>query len=95
MKVGIRYCGGCNPNIDRQLLTKRLRAKLEPGIFVFEYFDFHDCEVVVVINGCNVGCAEVQKSKNTIIVFGSEMDGKQYPEEMLSREVISRLPTKV
>jgi hypothetical protein len=42
-----------------------------------------------------VGCAEVQKSTNTIIVSSSEMNGKQYPEEMLPGEIIGRLPTKV
>lgn len=90
MKVGIKYCGGCNPYIDRKLLTKRLRDKLEPDTYAFEYFDFHDCQVVVVLNGCNVGCAEVQKNKNSIIVSGSEIDGKQYLEESLPSEVIRR-----
>ncbi|MEA4925634.1 MAG: hypothetical protein VB084_10015 [Syntrophomonadaceae bacterium] len=91
MKVGIKYCGGCNPTIDRANLTKRLREKLEPGKYTFEYFDFHDCEVVLVINGCSVGCTKIPKSKNTIIVSGSEMDGKQYPEEMLSDQVVRKL----
>jgi hypothetical protein len=93
VKVGIKFCGGCNPTIDRVNLIKKIREKLEPGTYAFEYLDFHDCEVVLVINGCSVGCAEVPKSKKTIIVYGSEMEGKQYPEEMLPEEVISRLPT--
>ncbi len=92
MKVGIKYCGGCNPNIDRTILTKRLREILEPDTYVFEFFDLQNCEVVLVINGCSVGCVEVPKSKKTIIVYGSEIDGRQYQEEMLPHEIVRRLP---
>jgi hypothetical protein len=93
VKAGIKFCGGCNPTIDRVNLVKKLRGKLEPGNYVLEYFDFSDCEVMLIINGCNVGCAEIPKSEKTIIVSGSEIDGKQYPEEKLPEEVLSRLLT--
>lgn len=86
MKLGIRYCGGCNPTIDLRILTKRLRENLKPDTDVFEYFDSHDCEVVVILNGCNVGCVQVQKSQNPIAVYGSDIDGKQYSEESLPSE---------
>lgn len=69
MKVGIKYCGGCNPNIDRINLTKRLREKLKPDTYAFEYCDFHDCEVVLVINGCSVGCAEIINRARTPLLF--------------------------
>ena len=92
MRLGIKYCGGCNPRIDRKLLTKRLREKLNPDTCAFEYFDFHDCEAVLVVNGCSLACAEIPKSANTITVSGLEIEGKQYPEEILPSEIIRRLP---
>lgn len=94
MKLGIKFCGGCNPHIDRTLLTRRIREKLDLNVCDFEYFDFRDCEAVLVVNGCNVACAEIQNDTKTIVVSGLDIDGSQYPEEILPTEVIRRLPLK-
>ena len=92
MKLGIKYCGGCNPHIDRKLLVQRVRESLKTGTYAFEYFDFKDCEVMIVVNGCNVGCAEIPRGKNDpVIVSGLKVDGKQYLEENLPAEVVGRL----
>lgn len=91
MKVGIKYCGGCNPYIDQIALTKQLKEKLESDTCTLEYFDFHGCEVVLVLNGCSVGCAEVPENMPAIIVSGFEIDGQKYLPEALFSEVIGRV----
>lgn len=91
MKIGVKFCGGCNPYIDRKKLIEQVKGIIPPGKFTFEYFDFDDCEIFLVINGCSLACAKVGQRKNVIIVAGFEIDGKQYIEEELPGEVGKRL----
>lgn len=57
MKIGIKYCGGCNPHYDRTDVAKKLQrdfpqinvgsAASSPGA--------HD--LIIVANGCHSACA--------------------------------------
>lgn len=91
MKIGVKFCGGCNPYIDRKRLVEKVKAIIPPGKFTFEYFDFDDCEVFLVVNGCSLACAKVEQDKKAIIIAGFEISGKQYLEEDLPGEVAKRL----
>jgi 4-hydroxybutyrate CoA-transferase len=57
MKVGIKYCGGCNPIFDRKKLVESLsdeysNVSFEPA----KNNVFYD--VVLIVNGCGRACAE-------------------------------------
>ncbi len=91
MKLGIKFCGGCNPYIDRKLLIKRLREILDSEQYLFKYFNFDDCDMVLVINGCNVACSEAPPAKKTITVSGLEVEGKACREEILASEVARKI----
>jgi hypothetical protein len=93
MKVGIKYCGGCNPFINRKRLVNGVMQKL-PGDYSYEYFDFAGCDVVLVVNGCTIACAEVPSGKNIILVAGPTIDGWEYPEGMLADKVVEKWPTQ-
>lgn len=56
MKIGIKYCGGCNPLFDRRELVERLvteysKFSFKPVIANFSY------DILIVINGCLRDCA--------------------------------------
>ena len=55
VKMGLRYCGGCNPRYDRVALVKQLQQSL-PGIR-FELADA-DAEhaAVLLVCGCSAQC---------------------------------------
>lgn len=91
MKVGVKFCGGCNPYIDRKNVIERVKSMLPTGKFTFEYFDFDNCEIFLVINGCSLACAKFADKKNIIMVSGFAIDGKQYTEEDLPLAVFKRL----
>lgn len=93
MKICIKYCCGCNPVIDRKRLVKRLMRKL-PDSYVYEYFDFNDCDVILVVNGCSLACAEVPSGGNIVTVGGCTIDGWDYPEGMLIAKVMEKLSAK-
>lgn len=92
MKIGIKYCGGCNPVIDRKRLVKRLMQEL-PDDYVYEHFNLDDCDIVLLVNGCSLGCAEAPAEADIITVAGCTIDGWTYPENELADRVLARLST--
>lgn len=55
MKVGIKYCGGCNPHYERSEIAKRLRQDF-PDLDLVRA-DAPDVDIVAVVCGCPVACA--------------------------------------
>jgi hypothetical protein len=90
MKVGIKYCGGCNPMIDRKRLVKQVMQKLAENCS-YEFFNFEDCDVVLAVNGCSLACAEVPSGKDIVTVAGPAIDGWNYSENMLVDKVVEKL----
>lgn len=55
MRIGLKYCGGCNPNYERSSIVKRAREEY-PHI-LFELWDpDEEYETVLVICGCLEEC---------------------------------------
>lgn len=58
VKVGLRYCGGCNPRYDRVALVKQLQQSLS-GIR-FELADADaDHAAALLVCGCSAQCVGV------------------------------------
>lgn len=54
-KVGIRYCGGCNPRYDRIALVDDLRRRYPEIMFVTAGLE-QNVELVLVLHGCMARC---------------------------------------
>lgn len=56
MKIGIKYCGGCNPRYDRAIEIKKIKDENK-------YIDFYyaneedEYDILLVACGCNAACA--------------------------------------
>jgi 4-hydroxybutyrate CoA-transferase len=74
MKIGIKYCGGCNPRYDRRKFVEDLIDSCRNSIFEpaneNELYD-----LVLVVCGCFSGCAEHEhlNGRNKLILT-SEKD---------------------
>ena len=70
MKIGIKYCGGCNPQYDRKNYTEYLINKYPDNDYEIAREDtFYD--VLLVICGCFSCCAAYNDyNYNTIIKEG-------------------------
>ncbi|WP_426350377.1 hypothetical protein ACPWSR_03810 [Alloiococcus sp. CFN-8] len=69
MKVGIKYCGGCNPRYDRKDFVERLKKEFDNIMFkIAAAEDYY--EIILVICGCHSGCANYNELsyKNIIII---------------------------
>lgn len=74
MKVGIKYCGGCNPQFNRSEWVKKLMAEYID--ISFEPASKHDYyDIILIINGCPNSCASHDELKGKEKIFvKSEQD---------------------
>jgi len=56
LKIGIKYCGGCNPSYERVEMIQRVQSLLEDR-FIFSVDDLQDLDVMVLVSGCPRACA--------------------------------------
>lgn len=56
MKIGIKYCGGCNPRYDRTREVKKLMKNFPDETFTYHPED-EPCDVLLFVCGCQTGCA--------------------------------------
>ena len=85
MKIGIKYCGGCNPRYDRIGEVNKLKAEFREMEFVTAS-DYPDCDVVIVVCGCSAACAERSslRYKDEMLVPWSLDDMRKVREKLLS-----------
>ncbi|MBW1730274.1 MAG: hypothetical protein JRJ75_05255 [Deltaproteobacteria bacterium] len=87
LTIRVRYCGGCNPEIDRSGLIRNLeqglKAKGAEVVFV-NYREAHG-DLLILINGCRHACLEEEYSNLEegvpVLSVKGEMVGNQYMKE--------------
>jgi len=60
MKVGIKYCGGCNPRYDRVSEVEKLKKKF-PGIAITYAKEEEVYDWVILVCGCSAACLKEKK----------------------------------
>jgi hypothetical protein len=73
-RVGVKYCGGCNPHYDRVSLVEDLKMRLGREIEWVSPED-GDLDLVLAIEGCQTACADLTPFE------GSEMRIITCPED--------------
>ncbi|HOS68986.1 MAG TPA: hypothetical protein PLG67_13415 [Bacillota bacterium] len=59
IRVGLKYCGGCNPGYDRKEIAD-IVAK-QPGINLLPYNENEIFDTVLIICGCSADCINTAK----------------------------------
>ena len=77
LRVGIKYCGGCNPEYDRVALVEQIKEKLE-GKVTFVAPESDGVDIILAVHGCRTACADLSgfRGIKTWIVTGNEEGGK-------------------
>ena len=55
-KIGVKYCGGCNPGYERVEMIERIQFRLDDR-FLFLPHDEIDIDALVLMSGCHRACA--------------------------------------
>ncbi len=82
-RIGIKYCGGCDPAYDRVPYVKQIQKAAGDQIewVPFDQGGFTD---LLLIHGCNTECIEIEPFKNMGIRVISVTNNEKSPEEILS-----------
>ena len=70
LKVGIKYCGGCNPYYDRVALVKEIEARLN-GQVQFVSHQAADSDLILAIEGCRTATMDSRYKQIAYATFKS------------------------
>jgi len=95
MIIGAKYCGGCNPTIDREKLVQEIKTLL-PQEFILADNNPHDpWDVGILVCGCLTACAHKPDFKSPvqqwIVVAGNSVDCNAISEQQLAKTVLRKL----
>lgn len=101
MRIVVKYCGGCNPEIDRVRVVEEVRSwAAERGVPV-EYAAGEEApatgDLLLVVSGCGVDCATRPPGYEdmVVVVAGRSLEGELVPEEELGRRLTAVLGQKL
>ena len=87
LKVRVRYCGGCNPEIDRVALVEELQQELARVSIKAKLMrqDEENPDLVLLVNGCRHAClnespAPPDHTQLTISVKGKVVEDQNVRE---------------
>ena len=93
--IGIKYCGGCNPHIDRTKLALEIEKLLSPEYSLTTNLSFNPWDIGIMICGCPTACADIPDVKGLarkwIVVAGNSVDLDDAPEEKLAAIVVRKI----
>jgi len=87
LRVGVKYCGGCNPEYDRVGLVEHIKERLE-GKISFVPPEMGGVDIILTVHGCRTACADLSgfRGIETWTVTGTE-EGEEFVREIIEREV--------
>jgi len=96
--IGLRYCGGCNPQIDRSRVIRNLNKGLNKrGLKVDLTTDKERAiDIVLLINGCMHACLEEEyrregNNPQFISVKGEMVDDRYVEEKSIPGFLIKKI----
>jgi len=58
IKIGLKYCGGCNPEYDRVTVVRHIGERLQ-GKAEFVEPEHEGVELILAVQGCSTACADL------------------------------------
>jgi hypothetical protein len=92
--IGIKYCGGCNPVIDRARLSAEIEKLLPPEYSLTTESSSNPWDIGILICGCSTACAEKPEIRNLarqwIFVAGNSVDLENITEEKMADVIVKK-----
>jgi len=92
--IGVKYCGGCNPRIDRAKLAQKIEKLLPEYSFTTD-LSSKPWDIGIMVCGCLTACANkpeyTKLARKWIVVAGNSGDLDNAPEEKLAALVARKM----
>lgn len=91
-QISIKFCGGCNPKIDRGRLAAKLGELFVAKGHAISYNRL-DVDIVIFLSGCTANCAQRYNGTDAafVVVAGATVDSMAVEESQLAIEILSRV----
>jgi hypothetical protein len=93
--IGVKYCGGCNPEIQRTELVNSLTRLLAEDFRLDTGEASERWEVAILVCGCPVACLDRPDTRalaqNCVVIGGSIVDSRPVPREQLTTVIVEKL----
>lgn len=93
-KVQVKFCGGCNPHIDRGLVYKKIRELSRGEGFVFTTEDGSGASLILLIEGCPTGCTLPEGSLGhleVVRIAGESVNMARVEESDIAQETVKAI----
>jgi len=93
MKLYIKYCGGCNPVINRKKLVNQVVSQLKQ--YTALELTAQGADVGLIVGGCPVCCVNLDEinipSRKLVVVGGDLVNGIKVPPDQLANAVVQQI----
>ena len=93
--IGIKYCGGCNPHIDRARLALEIEKLLPPEHSLSTNLSSNPWDIGILICGCPTACVDKPDvrclARKWIVIAGNSVDLDNAPEEKVAAIVARKM----
>ena len=92
MKVSIKFCGGCNPRIDRVGVAAKIKDHFASDSVEVVYNSL-EADCIVYVSGCSASCAmrHSDSDKPCVAIAGSSVDSLAVEEDCLVKIVSEKV----
>jgi hypothetical protein len=94
-RIGVKYCGGCNPRIERSRFVEELKKKLAGDLSLDIDCNREKWELGVLVCECPVACADRVETRSPalewILVTGPKVDLEPTSENELATVVALKI----
>jgi hypothetical protein len=94
-RIGVKYCGGWNPQIERSRFVDELGKKLSGDFFLDIGRSMEKWELGILVCGCPTACADRPETRSLalewIVVSGQIVDFESISENKLATVVALKI----
>ena len=95
MDIVVKYCGGCNCQIDRSKIIKDIESSLGSGYQLMTDISFAPFGAGILVCGCSSACARKKEldelTGHWTVIAGKTIDFRELPEDRLASAVIEKI----
>ena len=92
LDILVKYCGGCNCQIDRSKLVGDIKELLTEGDRLLSGTETTPAEAGILLCGCQSACADKPElselARRWILVAGKSVDHRDVPEHDLGKVIL-------
>jgi len=91
--IHLKYCGGCNPEIDRPAVVKRLEELfLSSNLKVkFDFNSNKNTDLLILVNGCPHACLEEDNLNSTTMIPCFSVQGAMIDYRLVTEEELPQI----